>query len=545
MIPSFCHFNMTYSKLKLSLQSGNHVASYQCQLTERLSVLQSLNDLSDSFHLPCYSWNLGNNKFIQMGSENKDVLVDFSSSTNPFAVLHFLLDQAPDGVFILEDLHPFLVSSSSSVDSQISVIRLVSQLTTLVFGSHNSNKFVILLSTTGQELSPTLSSLIPEFIHPLPGYEDNVALLRTFLPSLDSSFDLQLIPQLAVSAGGLSTEEIKSGLRYSFYLNGGKLSSAVVQDLLDYKVDRLRAFNLAFTAPPNVKNFGGVGNIRKAIYSVKKRYSHEARERGIPLPKGWLFVGPPGTGKTFVSKFCASILGFPMIAVDTGAIASGGASYLRQLINRIEASQPALAYFDELDKLFPEPGVPADVQQRQVLGLLLTWLQDKVSEVFVVATLNRLDCLPPELTRLGRFDEIFYVGFPPAGERKEILHLHLARFDERYKKGGDPLDIKQWCAILNSTINMTGAELSTMVEKAADMQFQKDIFPYRLGVDELLEARKWITPLFLRDTDRILKIANIAEGVATPASPPDDSAYAPEDTTFWGQPITPSVSSAA
>lgn len=531
---------MSFSKLKLSLQSGNHVVSYQCQLTERLSVLQSFNNLSaDTFQLPCYLWNLGSNRVTQFSSPNKDPLVDFNSSTNPFAVLEFLQNQAPDGVFILENLHPFLLTTSFDVHSQISVVRLVSQLTTLVFDSRDSKKFIILLSTTEQELSPALSSLVPEFIHPLPTYEDNVALLEAFIPSLDSSLDMQLIPQIAVSGGGLSTEEIKSGLRYSFHRNGGKLTSSVVQDLLDYKIDRLRAFNLAFTAPPNVKNFGGVTNIRNAIHSVKKRYSYEARQRGIPLPKGWLFVGPPGTGKTFVSKFCASILGFPMIAVDTGAIASGGASYLRQLINRIEASQPALAYFDELDKLFPEPGVPADVQQRQVLGLLLTWLQDKVSEVFVVATLNRLDCLPPELTRLGRFDEIFYVGFPPAGERKDILHLHLARFDDRYKKGGDPLDLKQWRVILNQTINMTGAELSTMVEKAADKQFQDGISPYRLGVDELLEARTWITPLFLRDTDRILKIENIAKGVATPASPPDNSAYAPEDKTFWGQPVSP------
>jgi len=530
---------MSFSKLKLSLQSGNHVVSYQCQLTERLSVLQSLSNLSDTFQLPCYLWNLGSNRVTQFSSPNKEPLVDFNSSINPFAVLEFLQNQAPDGVFILENLHPFLLTTSFDVHSQISVVRLVSQLTTLVFDSRDSKKFVILLSTAEQELSPALSSLVPEFVHPLPTYEDNVALLQAFIPSLDSSLDMQLIPQIAVSGGGLSTEEIKSGLRYSFHRNGGKLTPAVVQDLLDYKIDRLRAFNLAFTAPPNVKNFGGVTNIRNAIHSVKKRYSYEARQRGIPLPKGWLFVGPPGTGKTFVSKFCASILGFPMIAVDTGAIASGGASYLRQLINRIEASQPALAYFDELDKLFPEPGVPADVQQRQVLGLLLTWLQDKVSEVFVVATLNRLDCLPPELTRLGRFDEIFYVGFPPAGERKDILHLHLARFDDRYKKGGDPLDLKQWRVILNKTINMTGAELSTMVEKAADKQFQDGISPYRLGVDELLEARTWITPLFLRDTDRILKIENIAKGVATPASPPDNSAYAPEDKTFWGQPVSP------
>jgi SpoVK/Ycf46/Vps4 family AAA+-type ATPase len=222
-----------------------------------------------------------------------------------------------------------------------------------------------------------------------------------------------------------------------------------------------------------------------------------------------------------------------MISVDTGAIASGGASYLRRLIDRIEASAPAVVYFDELDKLFPDAGQPADVQQRQVLGLLLTWLQDKVSQTFVMATLNRLDSLPPELTRLGRFDEIFYVGFPQNGERKDILHLHLARFDERYQQGNSPMSEKDWRVIINQTVNFTGAELSTMVEKAARRLFHqgKDI---QINLEELLAIRQEIIPLFVRDTDRILRIENIAKGVATPCSSPDSSIYAPPLTTLWG-----------
>jgi hypothetical protein len=535
---------MSYSKLKLSLQSGKNVVSYQCQLTERLSALSVFTQLaSDTFGLPCYLWNLGSNAVRKMGNSG-EVIADFSSSTNPFAVLQFLHEEVKEGLFILENLHSFLVEVSTDISSQVAVGRSVSQISSLAFDWSGQDKFCILLGTQDQELPPILTSIVPEFWHPLPHYKQNVALLDSFLPALDPEADLSLIPQLAISAGGLTTEEIKSGLRLVKVQNGGKLGNNVVKQLLDYKIERLKAFNLAFTLRPNVKDFGGMDNIRLGIHAVKKRYSHEARSKGIPLPKGWLFVGPPGTGKTFVSKFCASILEFPMIAVDTGAIAAGGASYLRRLIDRIEACAPALTYFDELDKLFPEPGVPADVQQRQVLGLLLTWLQDKTSETFVVATLNRLDCLPPELTRLGRFDEIFYVGFPQAGERKDILHLHLARFDERYRNGGDPLSTKEWRIVLNKTVNMTGAELSTMVEKAADKQFQKEISPFCLGVEELLEARSRITPLFLRDTDRILKIENIAKGVATPASKLDDSIYAPPPTTFWGQPI-PDSSSAA
>jgi ATP-dependent 26S proteasome regulatory subunit/uncharacterized protein YjbI with pentapeptide repeats len=337
------------------------------------------------------------------------------------------------------------------------------------------------------------------------------------------------IPQLALAAGGLSTEEIKSGLRL---VKAQK--KPLIQGLLDFKIQRLKAFNLSFTPRPNVGNFGGMDRIRAGINGIKKDYSNEARFHGIPLPKGWLLVGPPGTGKTFVSKFCASILEFPMIAVDTGAIASGGASYLRRLIDRIEASAPAVVYFDELDKLFPDSGQPADITQRQVLGLLLTWLQDKVSQTFVIATLNRLDSLPPELTRLGRFDEIFYVGFPQNGERKDILHLHLARFDERYKNGNSPMSDKDWRVIINQTVNFTGAELSILVEKAARKLFH-ELKRIEINLEELLATRREITPLFMRDTDRILRIENIAKGVATPCSSPDSSIYAPPLTTLWGK----------
>jgi SpoVK/Ycf46/Vps4 family AAA+-type ATPase len=174
------------------------------------------------------------------------------------------------------------------------------------------------------------------------------------------------------------------------------------------------------------------------------------------------------------------------------------------------------------------------------LGLLLTWLQDKTSKTFVIATLNRLDALPPELTRVGRFDEIYYVGFPQAIERKEILHLHLARFDPRYRDGGNPLSESQWRILLGKTINCTGAELSRMVEKAARRLFHsgKEML---LNLPELLAEREAMVPLYVRDTDRILRIENLAKYVAQPAASPDTSLYAPPLTTFWGEKLPESA----
>jgi ATP-dependent 26S proteasome regulatory subunit len=519
-----------FQELELAIESGKNVISLQCQLPERIKVIQELTQIAKGREIPCYLWNLGTRTLECVGNSQKlDLKV-----TSPLNVAEALAPFSQDGFFILEDLHSFLNEFESDIKSRIAAVQMRSLLINLAFAWADSRKIAVLLGTQETELPPILSSIIPEFWNPLPHYEENVALLEEILPPMGLSAP---IPQLALSAGGLSNCEIRSGLR--LVKAQGK---PLVQGLLDFKIQRLKAFNLSFTPRPNVGNFGGMDRIRTGIEGIKKDFSHQARQHGISLPKGWLLVGPPGTGKTFVSKFCASILEFPMISVDTGAIcasqqrfaiASGGAQYLRRLIDRIEASAPAVVYFDELDKLFPEAGQPADVQQRQVLGLLLTWLQDKVSQTFVIATLNRLDSLPPELTRLGRFDEIFYVGFPQNGERKDILHLHLARFDERYKDGLSPLSDKEWRVLINQTVNLTGAELSILVEKAARRLFHQGE-KVQIELEHLLAIRKEITPLFVRDTDRILKIENIAKGVATPCSSLDTSVFAPLETTLWG-----------
>lgn len=174
-----------------------------------------------------------------------------------------------------------------------------------------------------------------------------------------------------------------------------------------------------------------------------------------------------------------------------------------------------------------------DSGSKQILGTLLTWLQDKQSPVFVVATLNRLDALPPELTRVGRFDEIFYVGFPTAIERKQIVTLHASRFDKRYHCPDSPLSESQWRILLGKTVNCTGAELARMVEKAARKLFHQSL-PIQIGLQELLVEREAMVPLYVRDTDRILAIENRARYVAQPAAKEDTSIYTPPITTFWG-----------
>ena len=387
-----------------------------------------------------------------------------------------------------------------------------------------------LLSPHNVEIPSTLTTLIPTLFNPLPSTKDISDFLQTNSPFSSPKID---ISSLVNAASGLTIEEIRLGLaiavRQIKILNINDLS----KQLLTYKINRFRELNLNFASKPSVPDFGGLDLFKKFIEQAKVDFSTEARKANIPLPKGCLLVGPPGTGKTLAANVCASILGFPLVSIDTAAVVSGGATYLKRTLKRVEASAPVVLYFDELDKLFSNSSTGGeDANSTQILGTLLTWLQDKKTAVFVVATLNRIDVLPPELTRMGRFDEIFYVGFPQAYERKEILMMHLARFDKRYKDS-DVLLQKEWRIILNNTVNCTGAELARMVEKAARKLFHQGL-QMNIGLNELLEQRDSMVPLYVRDTDRILAIANRAKYFAQPASSEDTSVFAPAITSFWG-----------
>ncbi|MGB6297316.1 MAG: AAA family ATPase [Rivularia sp. (in: cyanobacteria)] len=519
---------MKFDKLNLYIDSGIPIVCVNAPLPERMNVLDKIYiECSKRRNIPLHVWNAAWGCFKQVKYNSHSI----GSFINPqpkynniFTNFDYLLNSDKAGIFIFENL-----SSLISIDSP----QIVSYLINIYFEFKNSDKLkcLVILSTDDVELPQSLSNLIPSISYPLPSHKEIATLIEEFLYE---SLPIVNKQPLISACAGLTKEEICDGLNIA--LNSCSLLSYDVftQHLLEYKINRFRSFNLNFIAKPNIPDFGGLDLLKKYIENVKYDFSPQARTANISLPKGCLLVGPPGTGKTLSANVIAKILGFPLISVDTALIITDGAIYLKRLLERVEACAPVVMYFDEFDKLFAASNESGeDISSRQILGTLLTWLQDKTSAVFVVATLNRLDALPPELTRVGRFDEIFYVGFPQAIERKEILMMHLSRFDNRYKNG-DVLSEKEWRIVLNKTVNCTGAELAQMVQKAARSKFHQGK-KMEIGLHELLEQREMMVPLYVRDTDRILAIANRAKYITQPASSPDTSVFAPAITSFWGE----------
>ena len=519
---------MKFDNLNLYLDSGIPIVCVNAPLPERMNVLDKIYiECSKRRNTPLHVWNAAWGCFKQV-KYNSHLIGSFINSqpkyNNIFTNFDYILNSDKAGIFIFENL-----SSLISIDSP----QIVSYLINIYFEFKNSDKlkYLVILSTDDVELPQSLSHLIPSISYPLPSHKEIVNLIEKFL--CESLAVVNKEPLISACAG-LTSEEISNGLNIALNSCSQLSYDVLTQHLLEYKINRFHSFNLNFVAKPSIPDFGGLDLLKKYIENVKYDFLPQARTVNIPLPKGCLLVGPPGTGKTLSANVIAKILGFPLISVDTALVITDGAIYLKRLLERVEACAPVVMYFDEFDKLFAASNESGeDVGSRQILGTLLTWLQDKTIAVFVVATLNRLDALPPELTRVGRFDEIFYVGFPQAVERKEILMMHLSRFDKRYKNN-DVLTEKEWRIVLNKTVNCTGAELAQMVQKAARSKFHQGQ-KMEIGLHELLEQREIMVPLYVRDTDRILAIANRAKYITQPASSPDTSVFAPAITSFWGE----------
>lgn len=171
-------------------------------------------------------------------------------------------------------------------------------------------------------------------------------------------------------------------------------------------------------------------------------------------------------------------------------------------------------------------------------------MQERQSDVLIIASVNRMEWLPPELTRAGRFDYLFKIDLPNNGERYTIFKLHAARFDKRFRNGGDPWDSEQWRRILKATNRCVGAEIQTIVERAASTIFYETVAenthnpselpPLELTIEALLEERRQMNPLAIREADKVESMRNKADQQALPSSPLDESKFAIGNIDIFG-----------
>lgn len=229
-----------------------------------------------------------------------------------------------------------------------------------------------------------------------------------------------------------------------------------------------------------IDQIGGLNELKKWIIERKGNFSQDARDFGIPMPKGMLMLGVQGCGKSLTAKVIANIWNFPLVRLDFINLFRKGRSVeelLKDAIATLEGFAPVVLWIDELEKALSQESEGAEI--RRVLGWLMTWMQEKKDPVFLVATANKVSLLPPELLRKGRFDEIFFVDLPSKSEREEIFKIHLSKRHRKWEN----FDVDK---LAGDTESFSGAEIEQIVVDGLITAYSKNSQLNQKMIEEVL-----------------------------------------------------------
>lgn len=276
--------------------------------------------------------------------------------------------------------------------------------------------------------------------------------------------------KLMPSLKGMTSLEIDRMLDMAMSSNGS-LSAEDTEMILQQKKAMVKKSGLLelIDTPEKMDGIGGMKALKEYLKNKSKVISDlpKAMEFGVSIPKGVFIVGMPGCGKSLCAKASAALFNSPLLKLDMGSMmgkyVGESESNLRKAIKIAEAAAPCVLWIDEIEKAFSGVGGNNDIMTR-MFGYFLSWMQEKQTSVYVIATANNADNLPPELKRKGRFDEIFCVNLPDKEERKDIFKIHL----EKKKKSLDDASLNSICQI---TDGFNGADIESVVNEAVEECF--------------------------------------------------------------------------
>lgn len=412
---------------------------------------------------------------------------------NPLQALELVEKLSPNapGVFILRDYHRFL--------EDVAISRKLRNFARLL---KSQPKNIVLLSPR-INIPDDLMEVLTVVEFPLPIKAEIKTEIERLLASTGNSLSPKFLDDLVSSCQGLSMERIRRVLARAI-ASHGELQPEDVELVLAEKRQTIRQTQILdfIPATEQISDIGGLDNLKDWLLRRGGSFSEKARQYGLPHPRGLLLIGIQGTGKSLTAKAIAHHWHLPLLRLDVGRLFAGlvgeSESRTRQMIQVAEALAPCILWIDEIDKAFSGLGSKGDAgTTSRVFGTFITWLAEKTSPVFVVATANDIQALPPEILRKGRFDEIFFVGLPSQEERKAIYEVHLTRLR--------PHNIKSYDTerLAYETPDFSGAEIEQTLIEAMHIGFSQN---RDFTTDDILEAASQIIPLARTAQEQIEKL---------------------------------------
>ncbi|XZO04546.1 MAG: AAA family ATPase [Microcoleus sp.] len=401
---------------------------------------------------------------------------------NPLQALEFLekLPPAAPAIFILRDFQRFL--------EDVAISRKLRNLARLLKSQPKNIVIVSPIVSIPEDLTEVMTVL--EF--PLPAATEIKVEVEKLLGGIGQVIEGRLLDEMVRSCQGLSMERIRRVLAKAIATRG-ELDSNDAELILEEKRQTIRQTQILdfYPARENISDIGGLDNLKEWLLRRGGAFSDRARQYGLPHPRGLLLVGIQGTGKSLTAKAIAHHWHLPLLRLDVGRLFAGlvgeSESRTRQMIQLAEALAPCVLWIDEIDKAFGGLDGQGDSgTTSRVFGTFITWLAEKTSPVFVVATANNIQSLPLEMLRKGRFDEIFFVGLPSQEERRAIFEVHLLRLRSHSIKN---YDVKR---LAYETPDFSGAEIEQTLIEAMHIGFSQN---RDFTTDDILESASQMVPL--------------------------------------------------
>jgi len=358
----------------------------------------------------------------------------------------------------------------------------------------------ILFISRDVDVPSELTNIIHTIDIPLPDIKELIGELDYVLYGFDKEISTENKEKIAMYAKGLS---LKHAMRIFSLLRASNEDFTEWINIITLNKKNILKHSgaLEYFPPKELPNWlGGLKVLKTWLKQRETAFSKEAEDFGVEYPKGLALIGIPGTGKSLTAKYVANQWQMPLLRLDMGAIFGSyvgqSEENMRTSIKIAEAVSPCILWIDEIEKVTQTKGLDAGTASR-VFATFLTWMQEKKRPVFVLATANDVDGVPPELLRKGRFDETFFLDIPTAIEREEIISIHL----KNRKQNPRDHNINE---IVKITQDMVGAEIEQLIKEVILIAFNDSKREPKL--EDFKEARKRIIPMIKTQEQKIKKL---------------------------------------
>lgn len=429
-----------------------------------------------------------------------------------------VIEQREPAIFLFLDLHLHLGRTAACDRANVRKVRDIARALA------DSYKTMVISAPT-MEMPLELEKDVTVIDFSLPTREEVSALLTKIERDVEGHATLKVSLEtddrraLVRAASGLTLQEAENVFAKTL-VNDGSLSGADVAVIVQEKQQIIRKSGILeyIERDASLGSVGGLDYLKDWLARRARSFSEEARAFGLPAPKGVLLVGVQGCGKSLCAKAVGRAWNMPIVRFDVGRVFSSfigsSESNVRRAIQIAESVAPVVMWIDEIEKGLAgaqSSGATDGGTMSRVMATLLTWLNEKTSEVFVVATANDVSNLPPELLRKGRLDEIFFVDLPSASDRAEIIAIHLAKRKRR-------IDAAKLPELAAACDGFSGAEIEQAIVSALYDAFSTG---GELTAESLAHSFRESVPLARTMHERITSLRRWADGRARRAAPSD------------------------